>query len=132
MYQTPEQTSVNNEEFKPNQCVIPFAPELIDFILAKKKLTTYRFGNKYNYLNVGDLINLQNSSTRNMVATAIITRKANTTFKDIPIKTGGHESYRNKEHQRQVLSGYYAYIGRKIADDDQFLVFDFKLIDTNK
>jgi hypothetical protein len=57
-----------------------------------------------------------------------IIKITSTTFKEIPLKTPGHETARNKEHQRQVLSGYYAFLGRPIADDDPFLIIEFKLL----
>ena len=126
-FNVPGNTSVNKDEFKPNPFVVPFAPELISFILEKLKLTTYRFGNKYDYLNIGDVVKIQNSASKEIVGQAQITRKSSTTFKDLPLTNGTHESYKNKEQQRAVLSGYYAYIGRPISDDDQFLVFDFRL-----
>jgi hypothetical protein len=127
-YQVPQNTSVNNIEFKPDEYVIPFAPELVGFILADKKLTTYRFGGNYDYLKVGDTVGIQNSETKEIVGKARITSKHQTTFKDLPIKAGTHESYKDKEHQRAVLSGYYAYIGRPITDSDPFLVLDFSLL----
>lgn len=128
-FRAPKNTSINKNEFKPDSYAIAFAPELIEFILKDQKLTTYRYGTKYEYLNIGDEIGIQNSSTGELVAKAKITAKSQTTFGELPIRTGEHESYRDKEHQRQVLSGYYAYIGRPIADNDVFLVFDFALTD---
>ncbi len=127
-FSAPDHTSVNPAEYKPGPNIIPFAPELIGFILSGRKVTTYRFGNKYDYLNIGDLVNIQNSETKEIVGKAKITNKNQTTFQEIPLNTGDHESYRDKEHQRQVLSGYYAYIGRPIADNDPFLVFEFELV----
>lgn len=127
-YFVPDQTSVNAAEFKPNPYIIAFAPELVEFILADKKLTTYRFGSKYDYLNVGDRIGIQDSDTKAIVGKAEITQKSSITFKEIPMSTGTHESYRSREHQREALSGYYAYLGRPIADNDEFLVFDFQLL----
>lgn len=127
-FQVPQQTSVNQEEFKPDQYVIAFAPELVAFILEDRKLTTYRFGDKYDYLDVGHEINIQNSNTKEVVAKAIITNKTRTTFGELPIQIGTHESYKDKDHQRQVLSGYYAYLGRPLDDEDPFLVFDFELV----
>jgi hypothetical protein len=128
-FQVPDNTSINSDEFKPEAYVIPFAPELIDFILKDLKVTTYRFGKKYDYLQLGDEVNIQNSSSQQIVGKAKITGKSSTTFEGLPLDSGTHESYRDKEHQRKVLSGYYAYIGQPIDDKDEFLVFDFKLID---
>jgi len=46
----------------------------------------------------------------------------------LPISTEGHEVYQDKEHQRQVFSGYYAFLSRPIKDLDEFLIFEFELI----
>lgn len=127
-FQVPDVTSTNNTEFVPDKYVIPFAPELVSLILDDKKSTTYRFGKKYDYLQTGDRVKIQNSNSKKIVADAEITAKAETTFKELPLDDGSHEAYEDKEHQRQVLSGYYAYVGRPISDDDIFLVLDFKLI----
>lgn len=127
-FKAPNKTSVNRDEFKPDVNVIPFAPELIGFILEDLKVTTYRFGKKYDYLQVGDIVSIQDSSSKQIVGSAKITHKSSTTFKDLPLDSSAHESYRDKEHQRSILSGYYAYIGRPIQDEDDFLVFDFQLL----
>jgi hypothetical protein len=125
MVKVPEETTVNATEFKPDADCIAFAPELIEFIRQNQKLTTYRFGKKYDHFQVGDIVRYQNSTTGEVVGQLRITRKVTTTFAGLPLDTPTHESYHNKEHQRQVLSGYYAYIGRPIADDDMFLILDF-------
>jgi hypothetical protein len=128
-FQVPDETTINDDEFKPAANVIPFAPELIDFILRDLKVTTYRFGKKYDYLQIGDVVEIQDSSSKRIMGKAKITAKSSTTFKELPLNNGSHESYRDKDHQRHVLSGYYAYIGRPIDEKDEFLVFDFKLLD---
>ena len=127
-FQVPDNTSTSSNEYKPEKYVVPFATELVDFILTGKKLTTYRYGDKYDYLQVGDTVRIQNSDTKDVVAKAVIARKSKTTFGELPIDDGTHETYKDKEHQRQVLSGYYAYIGRELRDEDPFLVFDFELL----
>jgi hypothetical protein len=48
-------------------------------------------------------------------------------FKEIPLNLNGHEIYDSKEHMRKVFSSYYRYVGRKVRDDDKFLVFTFDL-----
>lgn len=125
MIKVPNKTTVNLTEHIPGIKVLPFAPELIAFILDKKKVATYRMGRKYDYLRVGDTVRLQNSQSGEMVGSAVITSKNYVTFKELPLEGGGHESYGDKEHQRKVFSGYYAYIGRPIEDDDEFLVLGF-------
>lgn len=127
-FQVPDQTSINKDEFRPDKYAIAFAPELVQFIIDNLKLTTYRFGDKYDYLQIGDQVGIQSSASGEIVARAKITDKSWTTFRDLPLENHTHEAYRDKDHQRQVLSGYYAYLGRPIADDDRFLVFDFELV----
>lgn len=126
-FQVPDKTSVNKDEFTPDAYVIPFAPELINFILDDLKLTTYRFGKKYDYLNIGDQVSIQDSSTQKIVGKAKIKNKSLTTFQDLPLTNGTHEAYKDKDHQKKVLSGYYAYLERPIENEDEFLVFDFEL-----
>lgn len=128
-FDVPNKTSTNQTEFKPDPYVIAFAPELVAFIQDNLKLTTYRFGNKYDYLELGDNVKIQNSATQEIVYNAKITNKSKMPFKDLPLASGSHEAYKSKEHQGAVLSGYYAYLGRPIEDNDEFLVFDFKLVD---
>lgn len=130
----PDDTTTNLNESTPEKNVLSFAPELISFILDKKKTATYRLGRKYDYLNAGDKVQLQNSRTGEIVGEAIIASKSYTLFGDLPLEGRGHESYKDKEHQRKVFSGYYAYIGRPISDDDEFLVLGFnqKLEPTNQ
>lgn len=128
-FEIPDHTSINQDEYKPDAYVIPFAPELVGFIVDNLKLTTYRFGKKYDYLKVGDTVSIQNSLTKDIVGSAVIKKKSETTLKELPLNNNTHESYKDKEHQRQVLSGYYAYVGRPLEDEDDFLVFDFELTD---
>lgn len=127
MINAPDTTTVNTSEFKPDKDSIAFAPELIQFIKDNQKLTTYRFGKKYDHFQVGDLVNYQDSETGEIIGKLHIVSKTAATFAMLPLDNPTHEAYRNKEHQRQVLSGYYAYIGREITDDDSFLIFDFVL-----
>jgi hypothetical protein len=127
MINVPDTTTVNTSEFKPDDHSIAFAPELIEFIKDNQKLTTYRFGKKYDHFQVGDLVNYQNSETGEIIGKLSIINKREVTFATLPLENPTHEVYRSKEHQRQVLSGYYAYIGREIVDDDPFLIFDFIL-----
>ncbi len=127
MFKVPDSTTVNTKEYKPNKNGIGFAPELIKFIQDNKKLTTYRFGKKYDHFNIGDVITYQNSTTSEDAGKLRIVGKRETRFIDLPLSHSTHEYYRDKEHQRKVLSGYYAFIGREITDADLFLVFDFEL-----
>lgn len=128
-FKVPSKTTVNDAEHKPKANILPFAPELVDLISKKLKLTTYRFGNKYDYLKIGDVVVIQDSVTGEFVHKARITNKSETIFAELPLSDDKHEAYKDKEHQRMVFSGYYKYMGREIRDDDQFLVISFELID---
>ena len=127
MIRVPEKTSKYNKEPEFDEYVVLFAPELISFIKEHGKARTYRFGLKYDYLVMGDNVKIQNHDDKEITFQAEIMNKQRVAFGEIPINTEGHESYRDKEHQREVFSGYYAYLGRKIQDDDLFLMIDFKL-----
>lgn len=127
MVVVPDNTSVNRKEYIPPKGAIAFAPELVGFIQSGEKQSTYRYGLKYDYINVGDTIDIIDSSTEKVGAKVVITAKRKTLFSDLPLVFDKHETYKDKEHQRNVLSGYYAYIGRPIRDDDVFLVFEFEL-----
>lgn len=128
VFKVPDKTTTIDDEYIADKYVLPFAPELVKLILDNKKTTTYRLGDKYDYLQSGDNIKIQNSVTKEIVAEAVITNKSTATFAELPISGGGHEVYADKEHQRKVLSGHYPHIGRQIDDDDLFLVLNFKLI----
>jgi hypothetical protein len=54
MINAPYTTTVNSSEFRPSDNSIAFAPELIQFVKDNQKLTTYRFGNKYDLFLVFD------------------------------------------------------------------------------
>lgn len=127
-FKAPEHTTTNNARFTPDTYAMGFAPELIQFILSEQKLSSYRYGTKYSYLKVGDKVDIQDSSTSEVAGKAKITAISSKQFKDISLSTGTHENYKDKEHQRRVLSGYYSFIGRPVADDDVFTVFDFVLV----
>ena len=125
MHSHPTQTSVWSSEPQNEPYTIPFAAELIQFIKDRKKVKTYRFGMKYNYLNLGDEIAIKETGQEDILFKAIITNKQVVPFSGIPLDVDGHETYKDKEEQRKIFSGYYKYIGRQIKDDDQFLIFDF-------
>lgn len=127
-FTVPSTTTVNESEYRPGLNILPFAPELITFITKNMKLTTYRFGDKYSYLTAGDIVAVQNSATGELICKARIRSASKTTFANLPLDDGGHESYEDKEHQRKVFSGYYGYLGRDIKNDDPFLVISFELI----
>lgn len=108
---------------------IQFAPELTKFIRKDGKVKTYRFGDKYDYLQIGDKVRLAEYQTSQFISNAIIANKEYVAFKDIPLKLSGHEEYGSRDHLRKVFSSYYKYIGREVEDSDPFLILSFELID---
>ena len=130
MFKVPKKTSV----WKINQDspvgTMKFAPELVKFIKEKKKFRTYRFADeKYGAMKVGDVVTVKENFVEEPIGKARITAKQEVLFRDIPYKTeNAHESCESKEHQRKVMSGYYACLGRPISDDDPFIILDFELL----
>ncbi len=123
----PQKTTKYNEEPIHDKYIVGFAPELINFIKEGKKVLTYRFGNKYNYLKPEDIVKVEDTVNKKVIGKAKVISKEQTTFGELPLNIPGHETYTNKEHQRKVFSGYYAYLGKNIQDDDVFLILGFKL-----
>ena len=106
--------------------IITLAPELIEIVKSGKKVKTYRLGDKYDYLKVGDEVQILNTITREFAVNVVVTDKHFLKFIELPYKGIGHEEYKDKEAQRKVFNGYYAFRGEPIADDDLFLVIEFK------
>jgi len=79
-------------------------------------------------LKIGDIVKIQHSDSEETVGNAEIITKSVLTFKDMLLTTAVHESYRNKEQQREVMSGYYAYLDRPIDDNDVFIEYGFRLV----
>lgn len=104
---------------------IKFAHDLVPLILDKTKTLTYRFGDKYDYLQREDTLFLEDSSNGEIFAEVKIINKTYTTFGDLPIDKKGHESYSSKEVQREKFKKYYA---REMKDDDKILVLEFIVI----
>jgi hypothetical protein len=119
-----QNVTVNKTEPLPDKYAIMFAPEIVTLILAGKKVKTYRFGKKYDYLQIGDIVKIQNSTTKKIVCQAKITNRGEILFKDIPVD----KNFTDKENQRANYSSWYAFLGRPIADSDLFLIIEFELI----
>lgn len=104
---------------------IGFAHELVHLVLNEEKIYTYRLGERYKSIKVGDEGNARDSSTNKAFARIKITEKSSTTFIDLPTNKKGHEVYSSKEEQRQVFEKYYT----QINDNDEVTILGFKLID---
>ncbi len=120
MFKVPQKTSVLKNHIHSPIGTMSFAP--------KRKYQTYRFADeKYQKIQVGDVVSIKEYGGA-IIGPAKITQKVSTTFLDLPLDSPGHETPKDKEHQRKVLSGYYAFLGREIRDPDPFIILDFELI----
>lgn len=97
----PRKTTKYTKEPVHDKYVIGFAPELIDFIKEGKKVLTYRYGNKYNYLKPNDIVVVEDTVNKKVVGKARVISKKKTTFNELPLDIPGHETYTNKEHQKK-------------------------------
>jgi len=113
-----------------NKYELFFAPELIPYLKKGQIFSTSRFGwDKYGYLKINDLVKIKKNNSSSILFTAKILSVSKTTFKNLPLRSGvTHLCEQNKEHQRKNLSGYYAFLGRPIADNDPFLIIEFELL----
>lgn len=104
---------------------IGFAPNLVPLIKNGTKTLTYRVGDKYSFLEVGDRINVSDSSTGETIAEVEIIEKSYTNFGNLPKDRKGHELYSSREKQRATFKKYY---GRDILDSEKILILGFKVI----
>ena len=104
---------------------IGFASDLVVLINRGTKTLTYRLGDKYDFLKVGDLIDVRDSSDNKVFAQVEIIEKSWTLYKDLPIDRVGHEVYSSKDQQSETFKKYY---GKDLKDEDKILVLGFKLI----
>jgi uncharacterized protein YqfB (UPF0267 family) len=104
---------------------IGFAKNLVPLIENGTKTLTYRMGDKYNFLEVGDQIAVSDSSNSRVFAEIDIIEKSHTTFGNLPTDRKGHEVYHSKEDQRATFKKYYQ---KNIEDSEPILVLGFKVI----
>jgi ribosomal protein S18 acetylase RimI-like enzyme len=107
-----------------NRTSIGFAPDLAPLILNGSKTLTYRIGDKYDFLEVGNEIDVRDDSSDTIFAKVKITEKGYTTFAELPIDRIGHEKYGSKQEQRQTFEKYYG----SVNDNDQILILAFEVI----
>ena len=105
--------------------VIKFSPDLVPLIKNYSKTFTYRVGDKFAFLEIGDKIQAQDSANKTIFAELEITEKSSITFGKFHINSKGHEVYQSKQEQRATFKKYY---GRDIPDDEQLLVLHFKIV----
>ena len=104
---------------------IGFAPELVPLVLDGSKTLTYRLGDKWDFLNVGDTILTEDSGTGKVFAELEITLKEKGTFGTLRDDREGHEPYRSLEERRSTFEKYYK---RSVTDDEPAIIFGFKVL----
>jgi hypothetical protein len=104
---------------------IGFADYLVPFIKEGAKQSTYRLGTSYDFLQVGDIIPVRDSKTKEVFGEVEITGISKSTLKDIPIDIEGHEKYASKEEQKRSLEEFYP----GISEDSVFTIINFRLKD---
>ena len=102
-----------------------FAPELVSLIKNGSKKYTYRLGDKYSSVKIGDQIEFLDSSNKVPFGIVEITEKSILDFGNLPIDRVGHEVYKSKVEMRKIFSSYY---NQPILDHYKFLVLGFKVI----
>ncbi len=102
---------------------IKFAPNLIILIKNGAKTFTYRLGNKFDFLSVGDVINVADNDSKDFAEVTIV-EKSKTIFKDIPLDRIGHEAYTSEEAKKALFEQYY---GREVDPQEPVIVLGFKI-----
>jgi hypothetical protein len=106
--------------------VLGFASELVPLVRDGTKILTYRLGNKWDFLQPGDIIEAKDSSTGEVFAKLEITSKEKSTFGELQENREGHEEYQNKEEKRQAFEKYYQ---RPVEDSEPVTIVGFKVVD---
>ena len=106
---------------------VKFAANLVPLIKNGTKTFTYRVGDKYEYLKVGDTVMVQEGGgvDGNVFAEVEITDKYHTTFGNLAHNRDGHEKYSSKQEMRDTFKRYYK---QEIEDSQDILVLAFKVI----
>lgn len=104
---------------------IGFAANLVKLIKNGSKTLTYRLGDKYDFLEIGDKIEFRDSSNNQVIGLIEINKKDIVQFIDLPTNRDGHEVYQSKEEMKKIFEGYYQ---QPIDDQEKFLVLGFRLL----
>ena len=104
---------------------IGFSHDLVPLVKSGEKTLTYRIGEKWNFLEIGDRILTDDSSNDTVFAELEIVGKEIGTFGTLHDDRDGHGVYESPEHRRETFKKYY---GREIADDEPTTIFEFKVV----
>lgn len=105
--------------------ILGFAEELVPLVKDGSKTLTYRLGLKYDFLQKGDTLLIEDSTTHHLFAEIEIISITKTSFIDLPIDRQGQECYSSKEEQRQTFERFYK---RTVSDNDSVIIIEFKVL----
>ena len=108
-----------------DQTILGFAKQLVPLVENGSKTLTYRLGGKYVFLQSGDRLMVEDSSTHTPFAEIEIIDVSKMVFADLPIDRQGHEVYASKSEQREVFEGFYK---RVVNDAEKVLIIEFKVL----
>ena len=110
---------------KYTELIIGFAPSLVPLVLNGSKTLTYRLGDKWGFLKIGDIISAKDSEVDKLFAELEIVNIESVTFGDLSNNSKGHEVYETDKEKRMVFSKYYT---RTIKNDESVLILEFKVL----
>lgn len=105
--------------------ILGFAEELVPLVKDGSKTLTYRLGLKYDFLQNGDTLLIEDSSTHIPFAEIEIIEMTKTSFVDLSIDRRGHEVYSSKEEQRQTFERFYK---KAVSDNDPVIIIEFSVL----
>jgi hypothetical protein len=108
-----------------NDISIGFASNLVPLVVEGLKTLTYRIGGKYDFLKIGDEIDVRDSSSDKVFARVKIIEKDYSTFAELPIDRAGHEVYSSKQEQHDTFVKYYG----EVKNEDRILILGFTVIE---
>jgi len=103
-----------------------FASKLVTLVRSGEKVLTYRLGDKWNFLNVGDTVETKDSGTGEVFGKLEITKKECTTFGELTEDQEGHEKYESVEEKRKSFETYYQ---RPVEDSEPVTILGFKVVE---
>lgn len=108
-----------------DKVILGFAEESVPLVKDGSKTLTYRLGLKYDFLQNGDTLLIEDSSTHLPFAKIEIVEVTKTSLVDLPIDRRGHEVYSSKEGQRQAFERFYK---RTVLDNDPVMIIEFRVL----
>ncbi len=103
---------------------LKFRPHLVTLILSGEKTTTWRLFDDKD-LQAGDKVEFLNSTTKNIVAHAVLTKVYTKPLGKVEdVDYAGHEKYENAD---AMLAKFREYYGDRVNVDTVVKIIHFKL-----